>query len=194
MLGPGQVRNRQFGPHSRVAVWPPTLLPASCPPPPLSSTTPWRGRFKFLKAWLQFIHDMVPAAATPVALRLGVVFLWELFNCSTFQSDSHGGGGRSAPCPALLTAQESVGPRSADPGVKPMKCQLLPALPTAAKKLPQSLEEGKIWNPREGLSRRAKAATIVTPTFSEADWQADKPINMDSCLTSGCLGPPSNTD
>jgi len=44
-----------------------------------------------------------------------------------------GGGGRqTAPCPALLTAQQ-FGERCAGPGVHPIKCHVLAAVPTARK-------------------------------------------------------------
>ena len=91
-----------------------------------------------------------------------------------------GGGGRqTAPCPALLTAQQ-FGERCAGPGVHPIKCHVLAAVPTARKNCFKVLWKEKCEIPGQAggrvqrwLSRRGKAAAIVTTTFSVVDWQAD---------------------
>ena len=98
--------------------------------------------------------------------------------CALFRPLTAAAGRPHPRLPALLTAQSLE--RSAGPGVHPIKCHVLAAVPTARKNCFKVLWKEKCEIPRQAggrvqrwLSRRGKAAAIVTTTFSVVDWQAD---------------------
>jgi len=164
---------------------------AVCPPAGILPATPLKPSLRRPKK--QLFLNIFKCLIT-VFIHDGVAW-WQV---SKFGGGGSGGGGwlkdvgvrtvqafsqwwrQAGRTPSSFTNCAAVRLSSAGPGVHPIKCHVLPAVPTARRKncFKVSRREnfeipGQVADPR-WVSRRAKAGAIVTTTFSAAaDWQAD---------------------